>query len=211
MTTRIGIISDTHSTTGPLIEALDIFKTEKTDLIICAGDVAGYGQDELSETIRLLQQHKCLTVSGNHDALDESDNTLPYELSHFLNSLPDFLELTIEGKKIYIVHASPPDLQHGGIKLLDQSGQVIETQIKNWQKKLPDGFDVLIVGHTHQVFSEYIGETLVINPGSTLYNHSCMILSLPDMTVTTYALEGKRIIMSWNWGLLFNKPSSKTD
>ena len=27
-----------------------------------------------------------------------------------------------------------------------------------------------------------------------------MILDLPDMTVQTFALEGKEPLLSWNWG-----------
>ncbi|MDH5392034.1 MAG: metallophosphatase family protein [Gammaproteobacteria bacterium] len=205
MTTRIGIISDTHSSTAPLAEALEIFKTENVDSIICAGDVAGYGEDELIQTIRLLQHSDCLIVSGNHDVLTEPEIKHADEIKHFFDSLPDFIELTIEGKRIYIVHASPPRQQHGGIKLLDKYGNLIHEQLQIWQQKLRDNaHDVLIVGHTHQVFAEYIGNTLVINPGSTLYNHSCMVLSLPDMTISRYALEHKAIIKSWNWGLLFN-------
>ncbi|MDH5516806.1 MAG: metallophosphatase family protein [Gammaproteobacteria bacterium] len=207
MSTRIGIISDTHSSTRPLLAALEIFRAEDTDTIICAGDVAGYGEDELAETVSLLQQHHCHIVSGNHDMFEQTDNRPAEELRDFFNALPKYLELTIEGKRLYIVHASPPDQQHGGIKLLDQSGQLIDAQLESWQKQLNTDSDVLIVGHTHQVFAQYIGHTLVINPGSTLYNHSCMILSLPEMRVSCYALENKKIIKSWNWGLLFNQSS----
>jgi predicted phosphodiesterase len=41
---------------------------------------------------------------------------------------------------------------------------------------------VLVVGHTHQVFAETVGGVLVVNPGSSAFNHSCAILSLPDCT-----------------------------
>lgn len=208
MTTRIGIISDTHSSTRPLAEALDIFKAHNVDTIICAGDVAGYGEDELTPTIRLLEDNQCLIVSGNHDVLTDPDIKQSAEIKHFFDSLPKSIELEIEGKSIYIVHASPPDQQHGGIKLLDKDGQLIDQQLHNWQQQLVNNaHDILIVGHTHQVFAEQIGDTLVINPGSTLYNHSCMILSLPDMSVTSYALQNKDIVRSWNWGLFFNETS----
>jgi predicted phosphodiesterase len=59
---------------------------------------------------------------------------------------------------------------------------------------------VLIVGHTHQVFTEYLGDILVINPGSSAFNHSCAILHLPEMRVQTFALSGKAIERTWNWG-----------
>jgi predicted phosphodiesterase len=40
MTTRIGLVSDVHSSPIPLGQALDIFRKENVDEIICAGDIA---------------------------------------------------------------------------------------------------------------------------------------------------------------------------
>ncbi|MDH5425194.1 MAG: metallophosphatase family protein [Gammaproteobacteria bacterium] len=206
MTFRIGIISDTHSSTAPLAEALQIFHSRQVDMIICAGDIAGYGEDELEQTVRLLKDNHCHVISGNHDdILDASQASLNSgELYDFFTSLPKYLTFEIAGKKIYVVHASPPDHQHGGIKLLDQNGGIISQQKELWQSELADfDYDILIVGHTHQVFAEYINSTFVINPGSTLYNNSCMILTLPETTLTSYPLQNKDIVKSWNWGLFF--------
>ena len=214
MSTRIGIISDTHSSTAPLAEALKIFTTEHVDMIICAGDIAGYGEDELVQTVELLKENNCFIISGNHD--DEptdksSSQNHSREFYSFFKSLPKRLHFEIEGKSIYVVHASPPDQQHGGIKLLDQDGNIISSQLQKWESELSDfDDDILIVGHTHQVFSEYINNTLVINPGSTLYNNSCMILTLPEMKVSTYPLQNKKIIKSWNWGLIYKKNKQDT-
>lgn len=213
MSFSIGIISDPHSTTAHLADALRIFSNKKTDMIICAGDIAGYGQDELNQTIELLQKHDCLMISGNHDDISDEKLRLSYDSASlsFLDALPKQLTLEIEKNKIYVVHASPPDKQHGGIKLLDQEGNIIKKRLKEWQTKLNDfEYDILIIGHTHQVFSEYINNTLVINPGSTTYNNSCMILSLPDKTVTTYPLLNNKIIKSWNWGLFYKSQSDST-
>ena len=73
--------------------------------------------------------------------------------------------------------------------------------MENWTQRL-EGFehDVLVVGHTHQVFAEQLGRTLVINPGSTQFNHSCGILSLPDMQFELFSLSNETILKSWNWG-----------
>ncbi len=209
MSTKIGLISDPHSTTAPLKEALSIFRREQVDTIICAGDIAGYGEDQLEQTIALLTDNDCLLIAGNHDCwpLDENDNTHYDEnVEKFFISLPLKLELTIENKKVYVAHAHPPDSLHGGIKLLDPDGLVFPDRKEYWARELKYfNHDVLVVGHTHQVFSEQIGGTLVINPGSTTFNHSCSILELPEMNVTTYALENKEIIKTWNWGLLFQE------
>jgi putative phosphoesterase len=202
MTTKLGLVSDVHAKSAPLKEALSIFRREKVDTIICAGDIAGYF-DELDATIDLLVEHDCATIIGNHDQAylaahsDETDS----RLHRFLSALPETLEIEIEGKQVYAVHAHPPASQHGGIKLLDVDGQLIDEAEHDWRQTLQElDCDVLIVGHTHQVFFEQLGRVLVVNPGSTQFNHSCMILTLPDMRVDTYALEGKPILKSWNWG-----------
>ena len=202
MTTKLGLISDVHASLAPLNEALTIFRREKVDKIICAGDIAGYFE-ELEPSIDLLCEYECTTIIGNHDQawLEEHADQEETRSYRFLSSLPATREYRIEGKYVYVVHAHPPASQHGGIKLLDVDGKLISAQKEYWRRELEQvNVDVLIVGHTHQVFVEQLGEVLVINPGSTQFNHTCMILTLPDMSVEIYALEGKEPLMSWNWG-----------
>jgi len=209
MATRIGLVSDVHARPGPLEQALELFAASKVDRILCAGDIAGY-YDSLSPTIHLLQEHACDTIIGNHDQIwveshaDERDT----ENYAFLNALPATLEYETDGKRIYVVHAHPPDSQHGGIKLLDVEGERIPEQVKYWETALA-GFDsdVLVVGHTHQVYAEKLGDVLVINPGSSAFNHSCAILELPSLKVRFFALEGKEILKSWNFSMLYGSDS----
>ena len=209
MSTKIGLISDTHSTLAPLKEALGIFKREQVDDIICAGDIAGYGekkiQHDIEPLIELLEEHHCKTIAGNHDHwTDEQVSDNKKRVSAFFDSLPSHLELNIEGKRIYVVHASPPDLEHGGIKLLDPEGEVYQDRKDFWAKELKDlNIDILIVGHTHQILCEQLGDVLLVNPGSTVFNHNCSILSLPEMQVQHFALSNKEPIKVWNWGMLF--------
>lgn len=203
MATKIGLISDVHAKPAPVEEALEIFKRYHVDRVICAGDIAGYF-DELEPTIDLLRKNHCHTIIGNHDQsyIESHPDEISTTACNFLNTLPKTIEDEIEGKRIYVVHAHPPALQHGGIKLLDIDGGLIPEQQEFWKRELKDfDYDILIVGHTHQVYAEQIGDVLVINPGSTQFNHTCMILSLPDMTVQTFALENKRPLKAWNWGM----------
>ena len=207
MPTKIGLVSDVHASPEPLKQALEIFAQEKVSKIICIGDIAGYF-DQLAETIDLLKNHGCETIIGNHDQSFMEDNpdakTSPEY--RYLQALPETLEYHIEGKSIFVVHANPPSSQHGGIKLLDQDGMLIDQQKNDWIEALEDfNYDVLIVGHTHQVFAEQIGDTFVVNPGSTPLNHSCMVLSLPDLSVETFALEDQPIVKSWNFSYLFGQ------
>jgi putative phosphoesterase len=162
MSTSIGIIGDTHSSTAPLREALAIFKRKGASHIICVGDIVGYGEDRPEETIALLREHNCLTVIGNHDYVPDSvtDTTSREITQSFFDSLPKKIELEVEGKKIYVVHAHPPDNQHGGIKIMDPEGQVVEGKKSAWLDQLGLlASDILIVGHTHQVFAEYFDDS----------------------------------------------------
>ena len=206
MTTRIGLISDVHSTPGPLAEALELFSNEQVDDIICCGDIAGY-YDSLEPTIELLARSNCKAIVGNHDQgyLEKTPQDSESSIRTYLQTLPQTLDLEIEGKRIFVVHANPPAEQHGGIKLLDQQGETRQDRIDEWSMAL-SGFahDVLIVGHTHQVYAERLGEVFVVNPGSSVFNHSCMILSLPDLSVQTFALQNKEIVKCWNFGMLRN-------
>lgn len=201
MPTVIGIISDVHATPKPVRDALHIFKQHGVDHILCAGDIAGYG-DELDETIELLNKHQCISIVGNHDEWLLEKN-LGYTQStslDYLHQLPAAIEMVYEHKRLYLVHISPFGSQLKGIRLLDEYGDKIDSEFEHWNLYLKEfDFDVLIIGHTHQTYAELLGRTLVINPGSTKFNHSCAILSLPEMKVEFFALSGKKIQPAWNW------------
>lgn len=204
MPTRIGLISDVHASPAPVEEAMALFAREQVDKVICAGDIAGYN-NQLQATIDLLMNYDCDTIIGNHDQsyLEDDSSEKNSKYWNYLQALPAVLEYNIEDKSIYVVHAHPPVSQHGGIKLLDVNGEMIDVQKKYWSNELKNfTYDVLVVGHTHQVFAERLANTFVINPGSSVYNHSCAILNLPELTVEFYNLSGVEILKSWNWGML---------
>lgn len=201
---KIGLISDVHATVAPLREALDLFEAEGVEIILCAGDVAGYGK-QLEETVRVLIDSRCRVIMGNHDLwwLERSSDNPQGLVAEYLSNLSAVIEFKAAGKIIYMVHASPPDSFMDGIKLLDENALLIQQQKHSWACSFRDfPCDVLIVGHTHQVFAEQLGNVLVVNPGSTLFNHTCAILNLPEMTVQFLPLSGKSPVLSWNWGMV---------
>jgi len=202
---KLGLISDPHAYPEPVAEALSIFKQQQVDAIWCPGDVAGYGK-ELEETVRLLQQSDCQVIMGNHEIeyIQKHPELKDTSVYGYLSRLPGNKMQNIDGKTVYMVHASPPDLLHGGIRLLDKHGEVIESDKQDWTTRLSDFEpEVLIVGHTHQVFAQRLGSTLVINPGSSQFNHSCAVLNLPDLNVQWFSLSGQSIRKSWNWSMEF--------
>lgn len=204
MTIRLGLVSDIHAHPAPLNEALSLFDHHNVDLILCPGDITGYG-DAVDETVRLLIHSQCQSIVGNHEIWYLEENEVTAEESwQYINSLPRTREYKLAGKKVFMVHASPPDAYMGGIRLLNKKCERDPDQIQYWTNKIAGfDYDVVIVGHTHQVFAERLGNTLVINPGSAAYNHSCAILTLPELSVNFYALSGKKIKKCWNWGEQF--------
>lgn len=186
-----------------MAEALERFTQQGVDHILCLGDIAGYGE-HLERTVALLVEHDCQAILGNHELwyLDKHADAEDTPASRWFRSLPRFIHLTIEDKSLYVVHASPPDSTTDGIKLLDIDGNLIAAEKARWTERLQAlQHDVLLVGHTHQVFCEQLGDTLVINPGSTRFNHTCAILSLPGMELEVFALSGKQPVKFWNWGI----------
>ena len=109
MSAKIGLISDVHATAAPLREALTIFEQESVDLVLCAGDMAGYGT-ELEQSIELLVEKGCTAILGNHEVwhLDTQVEGQEKRVETFFHSLPVIWESTVEEKRILAVHASPP-------------------------------------------------------------------------------------------------------
>jgi putative phosphoesterase len=207
MSTKIGLIGDPHATPEPLAEALAIFNKENVNVIWCTGDIAGYGT-HLDRTVELLKDSGCQTICGNHEKwyLEKASQRMVTATNEYIISLPPIIQEEWEGKKVYMVHASPPQSMMKGIRLLDEHGKVIEEEKEVWLKQLSKfAYDVLIIGHTHQVFAEQLGDTLVINPGSTRFNHCCCVLSLPTARIEWFPLSGQMINYTWKWGEPFNK------
>jgi len=202
MMTKIGLFSDVHATAAPVEEALTLFRRQGVDMVFCLGDIAGYG-DELDETVGCLLKSRCEAISGNHDIwfMESAVPARQQWIQEYFSSLPVTREFTIEGARLYAVHASPPCSNMQGIKLLDKDGEIIPASRDFWTGYLAEfNYDLLLVGHTHQVFSEKLGDTLVINPGSTRFNHTCAILTLPLQTVQFYPLSNREPRKVWNWG-----------
>jgi putative phosphoesterase len=198
----LGLLSDVHATAAPVREALALFEQAGVEQVLCAGDIAGY-HDELQETVALLAGRGVQSVRGNHDLryLDRQAGHMEDRVAAYLSRLPAVIDIEISGKRVYVVHAEPPDsCEGGGIRLLDQDGGVRPERAALWKRQLAGyGCDVLVVGHSHQVFAERLGTTLVVNPGSTVFNHSCALLRLPEMTVQVLPLSGQPVRRTWNW------------
>ena len=192
MPTKLGLVSDVHAKVAPLRRAFEVFAAKGVKAVICAGDITGYNE-ELHGVVDLLTEHDCWVIRGNHDAR-ALRHPWPHEkdfVGPFFSRLQDFLELIVEGLGVYVVHASPPDSRIHGIDLVNFRGEVIPRKRAYWETRL-EAFncDVLIVGHIHRPFAETLGDTLVVNPGSTCFNYTCATLTLPSREVEFFPLDG---------------------
>ncbi len=150
MTTRIGVVADTHCPEFAdrlperLLEVL-----RGVDLILHAGDVNGPAT--LAELSRIAPVE---AARGDHDA----------ELA----SLPLSREIVVEGRRIVIVHGNRS-------RWLEEPQTFLWTMSLGYyhphrrlpaqlRKRFPTA-DVIVFGHTHRPLIDQAGGRLVFNPG----------------------------------------------
>ena len=139
--------------------------------------------------------HDTAILSSSGVMLRNSGQIKPENLAH-LQRIPLMLEWTIDGKKVMMMHTSPLDPtggEHGGragVLLPGEGDRLAPLQLaagsqnglveggtgdnsaagrlaKIPNDQLPEAkADVLIVGHTHRPLVTWVGNTLLINPGS---------------------------------------------
>ena len=117
MTTRIGLISDVHSSPDALADALNIFDRQGVDEIICGGDIAGY-YELLLPTIRMLAAANCRTIIGNHDQYwlekyAESGDPEIRDYSVYSGNEKDYLEVLVRRVEDGLVSKQLCDLDLG--------------------------------------------------------------------------------------------------
>jgi putative phosphoesterase len=164
MTTRVGVVADTHC--PEFLERLPerLFKALRgVDLVIHAGDVTG------PETIAALEALAPVeVVRGDHDC---GDHTWP--LSR---------EVMVEGRRITVVHGNrsrwieePETL----LWTLSLGGYHPHRGLARSLRRRFEGSDAIIFGHVHRVHIETIGGTLLFNPGAVhLWNRQTVAARL---------------------------------
>ena len=171
---RIAAISDIHGNLYALMKVLEDIDQEKVDLIVCLGDLVGYGPHP-NEVIALIKRRELPCLKGNYDAsVVDGDFTyirntpinsfsLPWAIEevrasnkYFLSELPTTLEYDFEGTKIQFVHGSTKAIN----EYLFEDGKNTEEIMKDFTG------DVLVCAHTHiPSLKDFDGKTFV-NVGS---------------------------------------------
>lgn len=175
---KIVIFSDIHGNQYSYREFIKLIEKLEYDYIIFCGDIFGYyyGQLEIIESMSKLKN--LIWVKGNHDqyainifrGVDTPDRYIEnYGHSYknfleefstktidYIDSLPSYIILTLNNKKIGIYHGTVENHLEG--RLYPNDIRVLESITGN--------FDYLILGHTHFKLEYKVNGTKIINPGS---------------------------------------------
>ncbi len=179
---KIGILSDIHGNLPALEASWDLFEDEGIEQVVCLGDLVQFGPYP-GEVIDFVKQHNMDIVQGDCDrtvAKGRSDTGDSYPNIHweqlarktlkwtkdnitdsqrkFLQKLPSELRYQIGSRRILCVHGLPGKISSG-----------IQPNMPNEAYDLlfkRNSCDVLVLGHTHEMFLKGRGSRMIVNPGS---------------------------------------------
>jgi putative phosphoesterase len=170
---RILVVSDIHGN-WPALEAV---AAVPHDGVLCLGDIVGYGP-EPGRCLRWLRAAGAHIVQGNHDRALADDvpprcrpdfeglakaaagiarGQLSEEEIAFLRALPRKRAVTLDGKRVLLLHATPAEPLYS----------YLGPDPERWRQAVAGiDADFLFVGHTHLPFHFELGGLQVVNPGS---------------------------------------------
>jgi putative phosphoesterase len=160
-TLKVGLLSDTHiphrlkRLPDVVLDAL-----AGVDLILHAGDV-----DDPAALKPLRAIAPVHAVRGNVHLQDFSDGGA---------TLPAVVELQLAGQHIVLIHGHRPGLPGFCLKGLDMIAQWMgltdnsqfNQRIAHRLAQCYPAADVIVFGHTHRAHVEWVGPTLLVNPGA---------------------------------------------
>lgn len=170
---RVLVIADVHGNYA----ALEAVLTDPHDVLICLGDMVGYGP-EPGPCVRRILDEADFVLRGNHDHFLATGagpgcppsfqwmaeataqlgvTQLAASERRALAELPLHTSLLVDGCPYYLVHAAPSDPMY----------RHIAPTADRWSREVREiGPEVLLVGHSHLQFRRQVGERTIINPGS---------------------------------------------
>lgn len=175
---KILLIADIHAN----LEALRTVLEVPHDRVICLGDIVDYGPDP-DKCIELLRKTNIPTLRGNHDnaVAFKADCQCGYKYKHlsiatreytwgvldqsqieFLQKLPLVFREEIDGKKLFLTHASPRSIFEY-IKPETPDEAIMEMLADPME---PVDAEFLVIGHSHIPMNRKLGALTIINPGS---------------------------------------------
>lgn len=151
---KLAIISDIHSNSEALLQALNECEKEQVDEILCLGDIVGYGANP-NECVELIRDRCSVVILGNHDmaiysndivhdfniyayrAIEWTKKHLHPEFVSYLKQRP----LKYGNQNALYVHSSP---------VLPEEWDYILSRAQAAEVFRYFEQDVCFIGHTHQ-------------------------------------------------------------
>ena len=175
---KVGILGDIHGNEYALRAVLDAASVAGVDQWLNTGDMVGY-YFAPRRVMEMLRQLNCRSVRGNHEDMlcrsrDDPDylrgvqakygsgvrvalEQLSVQQLDEVCGLPHPLSLEIDGVRILLSHGAPWNI--------DQYVYPDSAPDLN-ERCVPEGFDLVVTGHTHYPMVKTIGNAVLVNPGS---------------------------------------------
>ena len=154
---RIGVISDTHGNLINSTKAAEILKANQIEVVLHCGDI---GSASVPIEFEEFETHY---VFGN---VDSEQSLLRHAIKDASGTCHDrFADLQLAGKKIALLHSDDP---------------------ARFREAMTSGdYDLVCYGHTHKAEYQFVGSTLVLNPGALhrANPYSLAIVDLSDLAV----------------------------
>lgn len=176
----IGVIGDVHCEDVSLSLAIETFRVQKIETIVCTGDVPT-GLGDINTCCRLLHTNKIPTVRGNHDRwlLDFRLVNLPHATPpgivsksswRFLESLPVTIDLQTPGGLGLLCHglgsedmiSIPPEQSDSEL----DDHPILHDIVSSGR------YELIINGHSHHRMVRRYGELLIVNAGTLRRDHN---------------------------------------
>jgi len=182
MIATLAAFSDIHGNRHALEAVLEAIGREAADLIVCLGDLVGYGAFP-NEVIEAVRAAGIPTVAGNYDdgvAFDRDEcgcaYTAPEERERgdrslrwmqgvvtpdnkaWLRALPRELRMNLGGRRVLCVHGSPRRINE--YLYQDRPERSLCRMFAGLEA------DVVLCGHTHLPYHRRVGGVDLINVGS---------------------------------------------
>ena len=177
----VAVISDIHANYPALQSVLGEIDTLSADLIVCAGDLVGYGPHP-NQVVKALVERNIQSVRGDFDQAVirggiPSSSEVPYRVrllkekslswtldalepsaGSYLAELSKTMSFSARGRHVFVAHASPRSMSSGIPE--DRPSATLRRLFGQTQAH------VIILGHTHTPFHRTVEGRHLVNPGS---------------------------------------------
>ncbi len=161
---RIGLISDVHNNLDALAYALE--QLRDCDVVASLGDLVSDYRVSPS-MLDMAREYGLLGIVGNHEKSvllnpgSRLRESLPVADLDYLQALPASRALELDGRRILLAHGAPWDDPNS------YRCQYVTTHDRQALDRIAaEGWDLVLLGHTHMPMAKRVQTTLVLNPGS---------------------------------------------